>query len=221
LTELFASHPDAQTTPTGEYEVPITAIVPIIRALSEQRGVVLLQPTEEVEFETLAAGNPGLNVTPTMVMGFISQIADHPAAAQSSPPPAADVQIAVESATPVTPPTRTLSTESPPRGRSPERNSPVERGSRASSKDSVQTSVYRPDLTRGLSTPSTPANSGFIINNGSPFDARTRAAPLEQVPPSSFKPAAPFRRRKSDASSRGMSDSEVNDLPTFRAGACS
>ncbi|KAG9039357.1 hypothetical protein FRB95_010645 [Tulasnella sp. JGI-2019a] len=84
--------------------------------------------------------------------------------------------------------------------------------SRSSSNDSVVTSYYRPNGRRSRapsgSVPQTPMTP-------SPFDSTTRqrTVPLAvAAPPSAFKPAAPYRRRKSDGA--GTSDGDSSNPTT-------
>ncbi|KAG8905983.1 hypothetical protein FRB99_007840, partial [Tulasnella sp. 403] len=92
--------------------------------------------------------------------------------------------------------------------------------SRSSSNDSISTSIYRPESrhSRPPSVSSTPGDRRpSVSSSNSPFDSqmRQRAVPLSNPPPSSFrkKPQAPSRRRKSDSTHSGTSDSEG---PSFR-----
>jgi len=136
--------------------------------------------------KALLASNPGLEVTPQILLGFIAEKTKH------SPPrsPQSDQEV-----------------ELPGRGRTEDRDAHDEHA-RSSSNDSNGTSVHRTPGSRPSSRgpPQTPTSA----QGSSPFDTsrRQRSTPLGNNAPSSWtKRPAPAHRRKSDAGSR--SDSEV------------
>ena len=138
--------------------------------------------------KTLLATNPGLEVTPHILLQFIAEKTKH--SPRSSSPSFFD-----EDDTAVL-----------PRGRVQDSAAEDERHSRSSSNDSTRTSTFVLNSSRPPSRgPQTPSSA----KGPSPFDAsrRQRTTPLSGKAPSSWTKPVPAHRRKSDAGSR--SDSEV------------
>lgn len=146
---------------------------------------------EEDQLTQVLASNPGLAVTPQVLLQFIAmRTTSSPRYSPEGYPPMTDHDF-------------------DQRGRSEERDYD-EGHSRSSSRDSTGTSVYRPPSRGSSGEPKTP------ISRESPFDAsrRQRSTPLGNTAPSSWSRRPPPSRRKSDAGSRSRasSDSEVNNM---------
>jgi hypothetical protein len=137
--------------------------------------------------KSLLATNPGLEVTPNILLQFIAEKTKH--SPRSSPPSSIDDDDATIQS----------------RGRAYDRDdADDEHQSRSSSNDSATTSFARMPSRPPSRGPQTPSSKG-----PSPFDAskRQRTTPLSGKAPSSWNKPVPAHRRKSDAGSR--SDSEV------------
>lgn len=144
-------------------------------------GVQLMNDDETSMLKHLIKSNPGLEVTPTILLGFIAEKTKH------SPPRS---------------PSTDEDNELPGRGRSNDRE---DEQHRSSSSDSNGTSAFHSSGSRRSSRgpPQTPTSAK------SPFDTerRQRSTPLGNNAPSSWaKRPAPAHRRKSDAGSRSDSD---------------
>ena len=152
---------------------------------------------EEEQLTTLIATNPGLQVTPQVLLQFIAMqtTMNQPqhSSPDNSPPPGAD------------------DAEEERRGRQEERDDDDGMNSRSSSRDSTATYHHR-SSSRG---PVTPRDSVFDTGK------RQRTTPLTKktaTAPSSWARRPPPSRRKSDGGhSRALSDSEVRVHLSLRA----
>jgi hypothetical protein len=187
LGQLFAEHPDADATDPNNPSVPAPAIIPILAQFSAAHGgIPLLDPEEQQQLGAITAANPHLRITPDFLMQYVATMTSGMVDFPTSPGD---------------------ETEMGDRGRSESADDTVVRGkasgSRSSSRDSARTSVFRPE---NGEAPQTPDNA-----ESDPFQSRQRSTPLG--PPTSWKPQANFRRRRSSAGSTGYgSDQEVNEL---------
>ncbi|TFK69932.1 hypothetical protein BDN72DRAFT_767273 [Pluteus cervinus] len=190
LHNIFLNHPKSYTKDSGDPVIPADALVDVFRAFSElYDGVQLMTEEETGMLEKLLASNPGLEVTPQILLGFVAGRTKH--TPPRSPAPESDLDL-------------------PGRGRSEDRTEFTH--SRSSSGDSSGTSSYPMSQSRrsSLGPPHTPGTSS---KGPSPFDTerRQRSTPLNNAAPSSWskRPVA-AHRRKSDAGSRSDSDVSAN-----------
>lgn len=184
LNEIFQNHPDSHPNDSGDPVIPADALVDVFRAFSESYNGVELMTNDEMDLlKMLLATNPGLEVTPQTLLGFIAEKTRHsPRESPKGSPHEGDVDL-------------------PDRGRSVGRDNGDER-SRSSSRDSTGT------LSRPPSVPPKTPTSG----NGFDSSRRQRSTPLNANAPSSWtKRPAPANRRKSidGSNGRALSDSEV------------
>ncbi|KIJ94208.1 hypothetical protein K443DRAFT_365473 [Laccaria amethystina LaAM-08-1] len=184
LRTIFLDHPKSHINEAGEPAIPADALVDIFRSFSDVSNTPLLSEDELTLLKSLLADNPGLEVTPQILLQFIAEKTR--ASPPRSPNTDDDMQLL------------------PMRGRAEDRDgySPYHR---SSSNESNGASYYRSSGSRASSRgPQTPNNPK------SPFDAerRQRSTPLANNAPSSWsKRPAPAHRRKSDAGSRSDSES--------------
>lgn len=189
LNEIISNHPNSHLNDNGEPVIPADALVDVFRAFSESYDGVELMTNDEMDLlKMLLASNPGLEVTPQTLLGFIAEKTKHsPRESPKGSPQGGEVEL-------------------PERGRSVEREA-GDRSSRSSSRDSTGTSRGK-SRTPSLGPPVPPKTP----NSSSPFDAsqRQRSTPLG-APSSWTKRPAPAHRRKSINGSQGraLSDSEV------------
>ncbi|KAI0359798.1 hypothetical protein OH77DRAFT_1419125 [Trametes cingulata] len=188
INEIFQDHPQSHLNDNNEPVIPGDALVDVLRTFSSNHNAVeLMTPEEEEQLTSLIASNPGLQVTPQVLLQFIAmQTTLSPRNSPQESPPSNQNAFA-------------------DRGRSEERDYDG-MNSRSSSRDSVGT-YYRPS-SRNSTVPSTPRES--------PFDTgrRQRTTPLGPNAPSSWTRRPPPSRRKSDAGhSRALSDSESVSSP--------
>jgi hypothetical protein len=169
--------------------IPADALVDVLRAFSEiYDGVELMTDGETKMLNDLLRSNPGLEVTPAILVRFIAE------KTKQSPPrsPQTDEEV-----------------DLPGRGRTGDRDNGHHRSSSNESND--DSTVYLPGSRRSsIGAPQTPVSSS---SGKSVFDTerRQRSTPLGNNAPSSWnKRPAPAHRRKSDAGSR--SDSEVGSF---------
>ncbi|CCL98646.1 uncharacterized protein FIBRA_00648 [Fibroporia radiculosa] len=190
LNDIFQSHPESHLSAEDEPVIPGNALVDVLRTFSRNHDAVeLMTREEEDQLISLLETNPGLAVTPQVLLQFIAMrttFSPHHSPEGSPPADASDFE---------------------ERGRIDGREYD-EGHSRSSSRDSTGTSIYRPS-SRG--PPKTPTN------RESPFDTsrRQRSTPLGNIAPSSWTRRPPPSRRKSDAGShsRALSDSESTSPP--------
>ncbi|KAF9533935.1 hypothetical protein CPB83DRAFT_416318 [Crepidotus variabilis] len=191
LNSIFDKHPKSQINANGDPVIPADNLLDILHSFSElYDGQPLLSDEETAMLQSLLAQNPGLEVTPQILLGFIAEKTKH-----STPPrsPGPNDMFGNDAGD-------EYDFEEDNRGRDDDRSGGGYGHSRSLSSDSDGTSYYpgsRPP-SRG---PMTPAKS--------PLDSerRQRSQPLVAAPPSSWsKRPTPAGRRKSDAG-RG-SDSE-------------
>ncbi|KAG1729832.1 uncharacterized protein EDB91DRAFT_801445 [Suillus paluster] len=188
LYDIFNNHPESREIQSGEPAIPADVLPDVLSAFSEScDGVDLLNEKEMGMLKELLAGNPGIEVTPQVLLQFIAERTRHsPRGSPYDSPVEEDVTLPDD------------------RGHNPFiRNT---NHSRSSSRGSAGTSRVpsRPPSV----PPKTPTTA-----TGSAFDTsrRQRTTPLDAQPPSSWsKRPAPTSRRKSidGGSNRGLSDSE-------------
>ncbi|KAL1949543.1 hypothetical protein VTO73DRAFT_8424 [Trametes versicolor] len=185
INDIFEDHPQSHYNESNEPVIPGDALVDVLRTFSSNHNAVELMTREEEEQLTnLVTSNPGIQVTPQVLLQFIAmQTTLSPSPKQSpegSPSPSAPAFS--------------------DRGRSEDRDYDG-MNSRSSSRDSTGT-YYRPS-SRGPSQ-----ESPFDTSR------RQRTTPLNKNAPSSWSRRPPPSRRKSDAGhSRAMSDSESVTSP--------
>ncbi|KAI8969509.1 hypothetical protein BD414DRAFT_525819, partial [Trametes punicea] len=189
INELFQEHPESHLNESNEPVIPGDALVDVLRTFSRNHNSVeLMTPDEEEQLTSLIASNPGLQVTPQVLLQFIAmQTTISPRhSPQGSPPPDAN--------------------SFADRGRSEERDYD-DMHSRSSSRDSEGT-YYRSSSRAPSVGPKTPRESPFESSR------RQRTTPLNTNAPSSWSRRPPPSRRKSDAGhNRALSDSESVSSP--------
>lgn len=177
LYSIFNSHPKSQLNPDGEPVIPADALVDVLFSFSDAfNGVPLLSDEEQAMLEELLRNNPGLEVSPGILLQFIAQ----KTAASPSPPDSPgndDMQL-------------------PDRGRTDDRDLDHRRSPSTDSNNG-----YSRPPSRG--PPQTPGSgkSPFDAERRQ-RSAPLTAAP----PSSWSKRPTPARRRKSDAGSRSDSE---------------
>lgn len=183
ISDIFTNHPEAHINHAEIPVIPAHSLPEVIAELSSRYGVEVLDKDEEQKVAEFVQDNPGIEVTPELLLGFIALATakneEGISSQNSSPDPSED------DAT---------------RGREQERDSQHNVDSRSSSTDSNSTSIWRHE------------SKSLARGPESPFEAksRQRSAPLSGAPSSWTKRPAPAHRRKSDAGSRGsLSDTEV------------
>lgn len=187
LYDIFDNHHAARQTDSGEPAIPASALVDIIRVFGENHdGMQLLSDDEEAKLGELVRDNPGLEVTPSILLGFLAALTAKNKEAMSAAADGDSSMIEVEK--------ELLDDESiSTSGRPP---------SRSSSKEPRTPGIFPP---RSAAVPDSPFNSG----------RRQRTAPLQHAAPTSWRAGkAMHGRRRSDAGSygRSMSDNEVSLL---------
>ena len=194
LNDIFREHPQCHADAAGAASLPAKCLSDVFDTYKEEYGVELLTKDEKATFMQIVDENPGLEVTPDIILQLVAMRTSSGQQSNS------------EEHSPVA--------DEWNRGRADERDSNGQH-SRSSSTGTYYhpTPSSRPPSrppSRGVGgTPRTPGSKD------SPFDAqkRQRSAPLVPIAPSSWtrRPPAPGRR-KSDASNHGrpMSDTEVS-----------
>ncbi|KIJ13485.1 hypothetical protein PAXINDRAFT_117256, partial [Paxillus involutus ATCC 200175] len=212
LIRLFSSHPLSRLNQAEEPTIPADALPDVIREFSELYTDVDLFTDSEMEMlRALLASNPGIEVTPQVLLQFIAERTKHsprespgnnqqsqqqlPHHSNQSPDDSSQEEDDGEDAT--------LTSD---RGRNPFTRGTA--SSRSSSRGSVGTSKVpsRPPSVPPKTPVSAPPSSAFDTSR------RQRSTPLGANAPSSWaKRPAPASRRKSvdgGSSSRGSSDTE-------------
>lgn len=182
LYDIFDNHHAARQTDSGEPAIPASSLVDIIRVFGENHdGMQLLSDDEEAKLSELVRDNPGLEVTPSILLGFLAALTAQSKEAMSPPVDADSSVMEVE---------RELLDDDSISARRP--------ASRSSSREPRTPGVLPP---RSAPVPDSPFNSG----------RRQRTAPLTHAVPSSWRANKTHGRRRSDAGSygRSMSDNEV------------
>ncbi|OBZ66290.1 hypothetical protein A0H81_13780 [Grifola frondosa] len=180
LNDIFQDHPQSHLNDSGEPVIPADALVDVLRTFSRNHDAVdLMTREEEDQLTQLIESNPGLAVTPQVLLQFIAMrttFSPHDSPQDSPPPEDVDMY---------------------DRGRTEDRE--YEGHSRSSSRDSVGT-YYRSSSRGPPVPPKTPFDSSRrqrstpLANNSAP---------------SSWTRRPPPSRRKSDAGqNRSSSDSE-------------
>ncbi|KAF8519575.1 hypothetical protein JB92DRAFT_3112335 [Gautieria morchelliformis] len=193
INDIFTNHPEAHFNNAETPVIPAHSLPEVIAELSSRYGVEVLDKVEEQKVAEFVQDNPGIEVTPELLLGFIALATAKNGEESSSENSSPDAD-----------------EEDTTRGRNEERDHRRRVDSRSSSTDSNSTSVLR-------QAPRTPGARG----PESPFEAksRQRSTPLSGPPSSWTKRPAPANRRISDAGSRrgSMSDSE-SPSPHMRPG---
>ncbi|KAG9314940.1 hypothetical protein JVU11DRAFT_4048 [Chiua virens] len=211
LIQIFSSHPLSRLNQAQESIIPADALPDVIREFSNlYNDVDLLTDSEMEMLRALLASNPGIEVTPQVLLQFVAERTknsprESPGKAQPSEQPSSPRY------------TQEGADDSPQEGSdggdSDDVTFPNVRGrhpyarrksaSRSSSQGSVGTSSRPPSV-----PPKTPLQSG----PPSAFDSsrRQRTTPLSSAPSSWAKRPAPASRRRSvdGSSSQGSSDNE-------------
>jgi hypothetical protein len=188
LHRIFAEHPDSDKNESGEPTIPADALVDVFRAFSDLSNGPLLSTEETEMLKMLLANNPGLEVTPGIILQFIAEKTRHsPSPSPDSPYDHQDLDFL--------------------RGRDLERSfDATERSSSNESNSASHHTGSRPP-SRGPMTPH--SRSVFDV------EQRQRSTPLTNAPSSwagkNKRPAPASRRRSVDGR---LSDSEVS-LPSF------
>lgn len=78
LYTIFTSHPTSNINDAGEPVIPADALVDVFRAFSDEYDGVELMTADELDMlKALLASNPGLEVTPQILLGFIAEKTKH------------------------------------------------------------------------------------------------------------------------------------------------
>lgn len=73
LHDIFQNHPDSQANESGDPVIPANALVDVFRDFGENHnGVQLITDEEEQQLVSLVESNPGLEVTPQILLQFIA-----------------------------------------------------------------------------------------------------------------------------------------------------
>jgi hypothetical protein len=210
LVELFRAHPKVILNNEDLPVIPGDALVDILRSFSQNHNSYeLMTKDEEEQLVKLLEANPGIEVTPSILIQFIAQRTD--TSNQDTSPERSPSLRAYDAII--------------GRGRPGEKTEFVAYArSRSSSQDATGMAVYanRSGSQPSSRPPSRPPSRGALsvppktpVTRESPFDsaARQRTTPLA-IAPSSWARRAPPSRRKSDAGlySRETSDSEVRAI---------
>ncbi|KAG5644171.1 hypothetical protein DXG03_009012 [Asterophora parasitica] len=194
LQVIFSEHPNSHINDAGEPVIPADNLVDVFSAFSDlYNGVQLLDDHETAMLKQLLEMNPGLEVTPAILIQFLAE------KTKSSPPRS--------------PNTGADGSAFPGRGRLTDRD-PDDGYHRSSSSDSNGTSGYH-SRRSSQEPPQTPMSAK------SPFDSsrRQRSTPLTNNAPSSWaKRPIPAHRRKSIDGSRSDSESFSSSPSSFAFG---
>jgi hypothetical protein len=185
LYEIFVAHPEHTILSDGSPQVPGHALLDILREFAQQYdGTALLDAEQESGLVDLLAQNPTIDVSPSIILGFVAAKAKD---AASSP-----------------------SRDQQQRGRRSRAGSRSSRDAsmiRATPSGSSRPPSRGPPPSASIPTftiPATPTNTAF--------EKRQRNAPIAFGPPSSWNKPTPASRRKSvdgGRSGNALSDSEV------------
>lgn len=192
LYDIFQDHPQCSFNDSNEPVVPGDTLVDVLRTFSQSHdSVELMTRDEEEQLTSLLASNPGIQVTPQVLIQFIAM----------------QTTVSPRHSPDDSPPQSSTAADFSDRGRSEDRDYDG-MNSRSSSRDS--TATYYRSSSRGPSGPKTPRDSVFDSGR------RQRTTPLnngQNIAPSSWSRRPPPSRRKSDAGhSRALSDSEVRPI---------
>ena len=77
LYTLFNDHPSSNVNESGEPVIPADALVDILNALADISPIPLLSDEETTMLKTLLVDNPGLEVTPSILLQFIAEKTRH------------------------------------------------------------------------------------------------------------------------------------------------
>ncbi|TFY52017.1 hypothetical protein EVJ58_g10247 [Rhodofomes roseus] len=168
LYNIFEDHPRAHINESGDPVVPADALVDVLRAFSRSHdSVELMTPTEEDQLTQLIDSNPGLAVTPQVLLQFIAMRTNH--SPEEDSPPHEDYDY-----------------DFPERGRSEDRDydDPY---SRSSSRDSNGTSVWRPGSRPSSRPPSLPYYHRVAVAD----HLRVAACRRARIGPARHRPCPP------------------------------
>ncbi|KAF5344561.1 hypothetical protein D9756_011451 [Leucocoprinus leucothites] len=73
LYTLFTDHPSSNVNDSGEPVIPADALVDVLSALTDVSSVPLLSDEENAMLKALLENNPGLEVTPSILLQFIAE----------------------------------------------------------------------------------------------------------------------------------------------------
>lgn len=200
LYDLFTTHHQSQENDNGEPAVPASALVDVIRIFGEHHdGMRLLTDEEEEKLDELVAANPGLEVTPSILLGFLRALTANSNASASS---------------------SNLISSTSDEGSSDEEIVLVDTGDASpDSEDDPDGLKSSGPSSRSSSRgpPPIPPKPGRVPD--SPFDSnrRQRTAPLRTTAaPSSWnsKRPVPSGRRRSDAGNYGHNTSDTEQTPS-------
>ena len=187
LYDLFETHHASRQNDDGEPCVPASALVDVIRVFGEHHdGAKLLTDEEESKLNDFVDSNPGLEITPNILLNFLHVLTQISASANSS---------------------AVVNNEEPIELEDEGREDDWADNSGPSSRSSSRGPAPLP-----APPPKTPNSARFPE---SPFDSsrRKRTAPLQHAAPSSWNSKrVPSTRRRSDAGNygHGGSDNEVS-----------
>ncbi|EKM48193.1 uncharacterized protein PHACADRAFT_203123, partial [Phanerochaete carnosa HHB-10118-sp] len=194
IDDLFRRHPQSTSDDGGDPTIPGHALVDILRTFSHNHNALELMTREEEEqLIDLIETNPGLAVTPRVLLAFIAQRTTAGPGDGREGTPEDDA-------------------EAMARARQEDLTEyEHDNHSRSSSPESIGTSVYRPPSRSSSAEP--PLVPPKTPMRDSPFDAtrRRRTTPLSNAP-TSWTRRPPPQRRSSDAGAPGrdLSDSETS-----------
>lgn len=182
ISEIFTNHPEAKLNNANIPVIPAHSLPDVIMELSARYEVDVLSKDEQRQMELFVQDNPGIEVTPDLLLSFVAQATAKHSQSNVSP---------VNSS-----PERSDASD---RGRDETReedNRYAGMQSRSSSQDSKGNPHWKWEQ-----APNSPFES----------KSRQRSTPLAGPPSSWNKRPAPATRRQSDAGNRSgsMSDTEV------------
>lgn len=186
LYTLFNDHPSSNVNESGEPVIPADALVDVLNALADISPIPLLSDEETTMLKTLLVDNPGLEVTPNILLQFIAEKTRH------SPSPNPDQEDDREQL-------QQASDEDFWRGRNQDRQSYAYSPQRSPSNESNSVPY----------SGSRPPSRGALARSPFDMERRQRSTPLNNTPTSwsgAKRPAPASRRRSFD----GSVDSEVS-----------
>lgn len=182
ISEIFTKHPEANLNNADIPVIPAHSLPDVILELSARYEVEVLSKDEQRQVELFVQDNPGIEVTPDLLLGFVAQATAKHAKPNTSPTHSSPEH-----------------SDRSDRGRDETREDDARFGgthSRSSSRDSKGNPYWKWEQ---------PPDSPFEAKS------RQRSTPLAGPPSSWNRRPAPATRRKSDAGNRSesMSDTEV------------
>ncbi|KZV90637.1 hypothetical protein EXIGLDRAFT_115009 [Exidia glandulosa HHB12029] len=192
LTDIFADHPDADLSDPDNPSIPARSLMDVLDDFSSAHGgLALFEPEEENALKEIIHMAPEAPITADILLSFLAQMT-----AQQQQPQPAEADHDDDDDGLVQDDEGDVTTRAPP--------SAFGAHSRSSSRSSVHT-------TRGGSERSSPerSNEPKTPKSGGAFDSRQRSTPMQPAP-TSWKPQANYRRRRSSAGSQGR-PSHISD----------